>query len=161
MKRCEPQDVEDFDPVEAVFRIILPFLSHKAAVRLRALQKHEGVVISGSAAVQFFNGETYPDSDLDLYVNNSGASDVAQLLLESGYSYIPTFEGDLPILAAIENATVNPYAMPYPDVYSLHVSLIGVSHIFTFYDPNRLRSIQVIQVHHPIIELILRFHSSK
>jgi len=44
-------------------------------------------VISGSQALQFFDRDHYPGSDMDLYVRSSSAEDLGRWLLRDGYRY--------------------------------------------------------------------------
>lgn len=54
----------------------------------RQLQASAGILISGSTAVQFFQQESYPDSDLNLYVEHDHHVEFIRWLLEIGYGYV-------------------------------------------------------------------------
>ncbi|THU97434.1 hypothetical protein K435DRAFT_889097, partial [Dendrothele bispora CBS 962.96] len=57
--------------------------------QFRFLQYETGMLISGSAAVQFFDNTVYPGSDLDLYVEIGKVESVAEFLLEKDYRFEP------------------------------------------------------------------------
>ncbi|KIM24572.1 hypothetical protein M408DRAFT_26867 [Serendipita vermifera MAFF 305830] len=56
----------------------------------RILQARTGAIVSGSNALQFFEGLYYPDSDLDLYVPCRHAYDVAAWLRRNDYIFTVT-----------------------------------------------------------------------
>jgi len=47
------------------------------------------MIISGSAALQFFQRVLYPESDLDLYVDHRYRQPIALWLASIGYRYVP------------------------------------------------------------------------
>ena len=55
----------------------------------RVLQSRTGMLISGSFALQFIARETYPGSDLDLFVPSMSKTYVATWIAASGYEYKP------------------------------------------------------------------------
>jgi len=71
----------------SIDRILQPFFSSPAT--FRALQAKTGILISGSAAVQFFDRNFYPGSDLDLYLESRNVDDAIAYLKEEGYVYVP------------------------------------------------------------------------
>lgn len=71
--------------------LLAPYFSLPQIDYLRQLQAATGMLISGSTALQFFDRVIYPDSDLDLYVENGHdfCEKIRGWLLEVGYTYIP------------------------------------------------------------------------
>ena len=62
---------------------------HARARAFRSLQARTGMLVSGSAALQFFMRTTWPESDLDLYVHLRMRREVGRWLLDEGYRYTP------------------------------------------------------------------------
>ena len=58
----------------------------------RRLQAKTGCLVSGSAALQFFDRTCHPDGNLDIYVAKEHRLQVAELLLSEGYAFVPCKE---------------------------------------------------------------------
>ena len=71
-----------------VNRLLAPYFSDSLA--FRSLQARTGTLISGSTALQFFCEESWPGSDLDLYVPPQSKESVCRWVLGEGYMYKPT-----------------------------------------------------------------------
>ncbi|KAH8801895.1 hypothetical protein DL96DRAFT_1823440 [Flagelloscypha sp. PMI_526] len=63
----------------------LTFVDDQQIVELRRIQAVTNFVVSGSAAVQFFERVDYPNSDLDLYVEERHRSGLILFIEQSGY----------------------------------------------------------------------------
>ncbi|KJA24235.1 hypothetical protein HYPSUDRAFT_65725 [Hypholoma sublateritium FD-334 SS-4] len=72
-----------------VDRLLSRYFNTAEIIRFRELQYLTGALISGSTAVQFFDRDTYPDSDLDVYVEHKFSRVLAEWLVEVGYKYTP------------------------------------------------------------------------
>ncbi|KAK7014468.1 hypothetical protein VNI00_019346 [Paramarasmius palmivorus] len=57
--------------------------------RFRILRYTTGCLVSGSTALSFFERQTFPESDLDLYVDYRFAIFISDFLLSSGYVFEP------------------------------------------------------------------------
>jgi hypothetical protein len=70
------------------------FVSRPRALRAQLRETH--AIISGSFAVQFFDRDTYPDSDLDIYVERGDQSPglVEYLTMVEGYMLFKSIERD-------------------------------------------------------------------
>ncbi|PBK94470.1 hypothetical protein ARMGADRAFT_927447 [Armillaria gallica] len=73
----------------SLIRILLPFFSWPYLLLFVEMQKLTGLLISGSAALYFFNDQFYCLSDLDLYVDFDRRDAVIEFLLKAGYQYKP------------------------------------------------------------------------
>ncbi|KAH8801880.1 hypothetical protein DL96DRAFT_1475902 [Flagelloscypha sp. PMI_526] len=73
--------------VLTVDRIFSPFFTSQQIVELRRIQAVTNFVVSGSAAVQFFERVGYPNSDLDLYVEERHRSGLTLFIEQSGYEF--------------------------------------------------------------------------
>lgn len=60
----------------------------------QAVQAHTRAIIGGSTALSFFTGHNWPSSDLDLYIKERYAFDMATYLVGNGYQFVPRGEGD-------------------------------------------------------------------
>ncbi|TFK63286.1 hypothetical protein BDN72DRAFT_776064, partial [Pluteus cervinus] len=126
-----------------VDRILKPFFFEEERLRFRHLQEEIGVVISGSAALQFFDRVKFENSDLDLYVHMACASRLEEWLEDIGFSkkVVVAWTGN-----EIEDVGRNP-SMMYLDR--------SIAKITNFV---RLEAvIQVIAVRDTVIETILNF----
>ncbi|TFK61817.1 hypothetical protein BDN72DRAFT_734672, partial [Pluteus cervinus] len=126
-----------------VDRILKPFFFDDEVLPFRRLQEDLGVVISGSAALQFFDRVTFTGSDLDLYVHHARAPRLEKWLGEMGFC-------KKPVVAwtdnEIEDVSNNPFMM------YLDKSITSITNF------KRLGVVvQVITVHATVIETILNF----
>ncbi|KAI5896029.1 uncharacterized protein SCHCODRAFT_02663894 [Schizophyllum commune H4-8] len=60
----------------------------------QAIQARTCSIIGGSTALSFFTGHHWPTSDLDLYIKNEHALDMARYLERSGYRFVPRNQHD-------------------------------------------------------------------
>ncbi|KJA24233.1 hypothetical protein HYPSUDRAFT_538032 [Hypholoma sublateritium FD-334 SS-4] len=72
-----------------VDRLLSRYFSPAEINRFRELQYRTGALISGSTALQFFDSNTYPDSDLDVYVEHRFVRTLTDWLVDIGYKYTP------------------------------------------------------------------------
>ena len=133
----------------------------------RALQRRTGMLISGSFALQFFDRTTYPNSDLDLYVDARFAAEVVDWLLEEEYTFQsnrrhPTLEDALLSITKGVGEPLSDTAIlshQQGDAYGPP----GVITVITFNKIDSDSSVKIVQVMAALrtpIEVILRFHSS-
>ncbi|KAH8801906.1 hypothetical protein DL96DRAFT_1634551 [Flagelloscypha sp. PMI_526] len=76
--------------VFSVDRILSRFFTPEEIIELRRIQAETDFVISGSAAVQFFERISYPNSDLDLYIDEQQMEKLALFMEKSGYAFKKT-----------------------------------------------------------------------
>lgn len=121
----------------------------------RKLQARTGTLVSGSAALQFFDRSFYAESDLDVYVPKQFRKDVGRFLFDEGYKFVPNAKQDPDFWAAINH----PRVLDSTGIYAFR----GVSGVFTFEKEQSGKELKVqliVSVHSPM-EIILGFHSSK
>ncbi|KAF8900276.1 hypothetical protein CPB84DRAFT_1815433 [Gymnopilus junonius] len=135
----------------------------------RYYQSRTGMFISGSTALQFFNRETYPDSDLDIYVEHRYSRTIAFWLLSIGYSFVPRprfqdedLEEALRQNMAYDNVnfTVPAQASAFFESTSMGYFGRGVANVYNFTKSDPSRKIQLITAFHSPLEVILNFHST-
>ncbi len=90
-----------------VDRLLSRYFSPAEITHFRELQFVTGALISGSTALQFLDRDTYPDSDLDVYVQYRFIRLLTEWLVEIGYKYKPL--SDSTDMATLDAAfTANP-----------------------------------------------------
>ncbi|PIL37605.1 transcription factor [Ganoderma sinense ZZ0214-1] len=100
---------------------------HARARAFRSLQAATGTLVSGSAALQFFDRTVWPESDLDLYAYARHRREVGRWLLAEGYRFKPArFQHP-----SFEDEVKNCVASRPNGIYSMP----GVLAIFTFVKP--------------------------
>ena len=98
----------------SVNRLLLRFFTEVLAFRM--LQARTGTLITGSVALQFFDRDFYPSSDLDLCVHMRHRREIGRWLLQNGYRFVPASHQ----AAGFEEAAIEalsglggpPYGMP-------------------------------------------------
>ncbi|THU97428.1 hypothetical protein K435DRAFT_889093, partial [Dendrothele bispora CBS 962.96] len=138
--------------------------------QFRFLQHQTGMLISGSAALQFFDDTVYPGSDLDLYVNVGKAQLVMKFLVERGFTFQPgkkqpgNWEQALSEALEVgssDNEDKTPggdsddEAQDEWDGYPVTKDIVGV---FNFV--NRGKIVQIIASRQSPMGVILKFHST-
>ncbi|KZT06467.1 uncharacterized protein LAESUDRAFT_700278 [Laetiporus sulphureus 93-53] len=120
----------------------------------RSLQARTGTLISGSVALQFFDGTSFPASDLDLYVFMQHCGEVGLWLLAEGYSYVQGHSAHADFESALGDANDAPV-----EVYNIP----GVARVFTFAktppDGKELK-VQLIMAINVPMAVVLGFHST-
>lgn len=102
----------------------------------RSLQAQTGALISGSSALQFFDRETYEDSDLDVYLHPGHLKQIGAWLMEAeGYTYI-TENSNTPV-------TLQP-TLHHFDAFRLACNNLDhpISHPTPVFDPEIRRPIE-------------------
>ena len=122
----------------------------------RSMQAHTATIISGSAALQFFDRSFYPSSDLDLYVPVLGARKLACFIVDNGYTFVPHFGQKSLLRDALEES-----AMPLwmEDQYSATRGIAGVFGFTKISNGDEL-TIQMIVAFNATLDIILHYHSS-
>ncbi|KAF4566487.1 hypothetical protein EYR36_011914 [Pleurotus pulmonarius] len=164
--------------------ILEPFISLEHIPAFRRLQAESGLVISGSAALQFFTRVTYPESDLDLYVEYEHAFEVGKWLeWDVGctalnhhgepqpfyQTYFRWTASDVqhcrfpltkPCYTALPGSREN--AVPDDSSHSTrgNYSFKGIRAVVSFLSPDHSRKIQLIICRRNVMEVILGFHST-
>jgi len=142
-------------------------------IQFRRLQAATHCVVSGSTALQFFNREVYPDSDLDLYVDFRNALDVCQFILDDvarAYTFLPCGEQDRDFTAVLEDFVARG-TQHFSENQNINEGATGgygleqVLEVFSFVsrdEENRvLNKVQVVVTDlNPFVSM-LTFHSSK
>ena len=118
-----------------VDRLLSRYFTPAEILCFRELQCVTGALISGSTAVQFFDRETYPDSDLDVYVEHRYVRTLTDWLVKIGYKYKPL--SDAANMATLDAAfAANPPEQELP----LHPS---TGNIFAVQDYNKSSLISI------------------
>lgn len=165
--------------------ILEPFIPSEHIPAFRRLQGESGLVISGSVALQFFTRVTYPESDLDLYVEYAHAFEVGNWLERDVGCTAQNYHGkpqrfyqtyfdwtasdaqhhrfifQRPCHTALPGSGGN--AVPGDPAHSTrgNYSFKGIRAIVSFLSPVHSRKIQLIICRRNVMEVILGFHSSK
>ncbi|TFK69380.1 hypothetical protein BDN72DRAFT_945701 [Pluteus cervinus] len=126
-----------------VDRILKPFFFEEEVLPFRHLQEDLGVVISGSAALQFFDRVKFAGSDLDLYVHHSRAPRLMKWLEENGFC-------KKVIVAWTDNESEDVTRDPF--MMYLDKSIASITN-FKRFDA----VVQVIAVQTTVIETVLNF----
>ncbi|KAF9499597.1 hypothetical protein BDN71DRAFT_1441739 [Pleurotus eryngii] len=183
-----------YDEVQAYYHrnyslnpILEPFIPSRYIPAFRRLQKENGLIISGSAALQFFTRVTYPESDLDLYVEYARALEIGKWLESEvgctalnhqgeAHPFYRTFSryvtsdfnsGRLPSLEPCYTTLPGNRGSAAPadpahsgvDVAEDY-SFKGMRAVVSFLSPVSSRKIQLIICRRNIMEVISGFHST-
>ncbi|KAK7682829.1 hypothetical protein QCA50_014213 [Cerrena zonata] len=133
-------------------RILSRFLTSPLA--FRQMQARTGALLSGSAALQFFDRSYYPESDLDIYADFKHRIEVGEFLFKEGYEFKPEREQSHDFHTA-----VSAYQPPPFDNYEFK----GVCAVLTFikkWDDGKAVKAQMIVTKNNPMEAILGFHST-
>lgn len=120
----------------------------------RQLQARTGTLLSGSAALQFFDRSHYPESDLDIHVPLKYGIEVGEFLFKEGYKFKPERE-------QIDNFYEIVTTDRPPDAY---YEFKGLRVVLTFvkrWDDGTAVKAQMIVTKSTPMEAILGFHSSE
>ncbi|KAF9530862.1 hypothetical protein CPB83DRAFT_833883 [Crepidotus variabilis] len=121
----------------------------------RYLQSRTQAIISGSMALQFFERIEYPNSDLDIYVENDHKKEIIAWLLQIGY----LFESRRNKTLAEEMQLPPP---PKDDTIADASGYFGqgVTNVFNFSKDDPERRIQLITSYISPLRVIINFHST-
>ncbi|CAK5277957.1 unnamed protein product [Mycena citricolor] len=123
--------------------LLLPFFGSIAEVRrFRDMQAESGTIISGSMALQFFSRTRWPESDLDLYVEERSRHHPVRFLDACGYKHIARHRRDK-------------FLEMFDDYSSGEATIIDV---MDFKKGNK--KIQLIIASSPPMRIIVLFHST-
>ena len=138
-------------------KLLLRYFTDDQIEPFRLLQDKTGTLISGSAALQFFDRTFYEESDLDLFVSAPNTKELVYFIRNCGYSYVPRGGQDPDFDKAIATTTNGNRDFMGEDDYidSLGGGMTGV---WSFVRDNK--KIQVISVRHSPLAVVLTFHSS-
>jgi hypothetical protein len=148
----------------SINRILEPYFQSPDAFRI--LQSQTDTLISGSAALQFFDRSFYPESDLDLYVDLSYAKAVVTFLKQDGYSFRPSAhqyaspEDVLTLIANEEHFEYYGGSQTSEDPSQTSEDPSNVSGVLTFSKGEREVQVVTSRSRSPL-SLILEFHSSE
>ncbi|KAK7682806.1 hypothetical protein QCA50_014190 [Cerrena zonata] len=133
-------------------RILSRFFTSPLA--FRQLQARTGSLISGSAALQFFDRSYYPESDLDIYVPFKHRIEVGLFLFKEGYQFEPgrgQDDGFHATLSVDRRADFDEY-----DFRGVHAVLTFVKN---WVDGTATKAQMIVAISTPM-EAILGFHST-
>ena len=122
----------------------------------RLLQAYTGTIISGSTALQFFDRDFYPESDLDVYAPKAWGKEVGHFLLRAGYVFVPsqsqhhTFDGEMQ-----ERRVVDATA-----TYGNFRGIAGVFNFMKIAPGGTMLKVQLMVAVRSPMDVILRYHSS-
>lgn len=135
-------------------RIVSRFFSDPDA--FRSVQYITGTLISGSAALQFFDRSYYTGSDLDIYVHLRWTKGMGGWILDRGYRFAPG-KGQV---ANFHEAASDPKFLNNKACYIMR----GVAGVFNFLKESpsgEELKVQMIVAARSPMEIILNFHSSE
>ena len=129
----------------------------------RYLQSRSQMIISGSTALQFFERSIYPDSDLDIYVEERYKDMVAVWLVSIGYTF--RHRKWQPTLEVLESwkefLDVSPSDGPVLEPNSTDYMGQGIEDVYNFVRGDPEVKIQLITSSSSPLEIMLNYHSSK
>lgn len=126
----------------------------------RSIQASTGAVISGSNAIQFFDRSFYDTSDLDIFVGQSFAMEIARWLIESeGYFYRPFGSDNADIAKSLTFTPIGRNDINGRSLHSHEYRGTGMSRIFEFLREGN-KKIQLITTIVSPLHCILSFHST-
>ena len=139
-------------------RLLSRYLSDKEILELRCLQFSTGAIISGSTALQFLDRSFYPDSDLDIYVQQDYTQEIASWLETIGYKMLPR-EGSTKTnlqhtMAEMAELSDVPMIPPSSNIYPGSFAILEFSR---GYSENR---VQLMITEGSPVASVLHFHSS-
>jgi hypothetical protein len=121
----------------------------------RMLQAHDGIIISGSFALQFFARIHYPSSDLDLYVEYRHGFNLCTWLVSQGFICKSSSDFTKQYIAG-RNGSKLPY-----NAESYCYNSYGSGSIFTVLTFMRAgKQVQVITTKICVMNIILNYHLS-
>lgn len=140
--------------VFTVDRIICRYFED--TLSFRTMQSHTATIISGSAALQFFDRSCYPNSDLNLHVPMSGVDILFNYLLSNGYAFNPHVGQDFDLGRALAES-----ALPLW-VENGVITTRGIAGVFGFtkISEGRELRLEVVVAFHASLDIILHYHSS-
>ncbi|KIK58688.1 hypothetical protein GYMLUDRAFT_135532, partial [Collybiopsis luxurians FD-317 M1] len=139
----------------SVSQVLSRFFNADEITQFRVIQALTGLLISGSIALQFLQRESYPGSDLDLYVEHCFARIVGHFLMSLQYVFHPRTAQDSNFDIAITSIRLSGVeANPLHQYPAFHIA--GV---YDFTKGNDQR-IQLITAVFSPLDIILNFHST-
>ncbi len=146
----------------SLHKLLGRYFSDSEILEFRMLQFNTGMVISGSAALQFFNRIVYDESDLDLYVEHRYRKSIAVWLQHIGYEYAPHAKSTVKTLdQALSSAGPESTQIDIKITEGLATEFYDALLVLTFEKHRPYRKVQVITSILTPISKVLRFHSSK
>jgi hypothetical protein len=141
------------------------FFTAKEIIEFQKLQATTGTIISGSAAVQFFDRALYKDSDLDLYMQHQSARPMALWLQSIGYAFVPCKDSEF---QSLEMGLQKSIKLNTEDIYGIPIDIndepdkgyFDAVVVLDFKKTNH-PDIQLITSRGPPLEMVLDFHSSE
>ncbi|THU97394.1 hypothetical protein K435DRAFT_857616 [Dendrothele bispora CBS 962.96] len=142
-------------------------------MQFRVLQYELGMLISGSAALQFFDDSVYPESDLDVYIELDRGGErmerLGRFLMDRGYTFSPILDQPNDFYQALVDALVarslwaQGHGQQLEDAFQQFPQWEGyagngMAAIFNFAKGGK--HVQVITCRHTPLEVILHFHST-
>jgi len=128
------------------------------------------MLISGSSALQFFDGTVYPESDLGVYVELGRVELLAMFLFEKGYVFVPVMDQpedwEQAFFQALETRSSMTDTQHQINMMQLFPQWEGyagngMAAVFNFAKRGEeWKHIQVVTCRHTPLEVILHFHSS-
>ncbi|KAL1693252.1 hypothetical protein GGG16DRAFT_123367 [Schizophyllum commune] len=131
-------------------RALARFVPEEKVRAFREMQRITGAVISGSFALHFMGRFTWTVNDLDLYVEERCASDVAACLFGMGYAYEPRERQAGDFEEELEEVNNREYADNYP--------IDALKAAFNFKKGSVL--VQLLVTPSAVMEVVLQFHST-
>ncbi|KAJ3838630.1 hypothetical protein EV361DRAFT_797349 [Lentinula raphanica] len=139
-----------------VHHILSPYFTADQIDEFRLIQLETDFVISGSAALQFFDLSTFEDSDLDLYIIRAWDTIalLAGFLLGVGYDYAPRRNQPRSFQEAFE---ADDEGRNHP---GSNYNSRGTWGVYSFVRESDRKKIQIISCRSNLVQVILEFHST-
>ncbi|KAH8801874.1 hypothetical protein DL96DRAFT_1475866 [Flagelloscypha sp. PMI_526] len=143
-------------------RVFSPFFTPEQTIDLRKIQAKFSVVVSGSAAVQFFDRVKYRHSDLDLYVDLEAMRPLASFIESAGY----VFKNNVSQNPSLKTALAVLSDRNPPGYFGGHPAYNnpGIREVFSFEEElspgGETRHVQMIVSKGPVMAAIFEFHST-
>lgn len=138
-------------------KFLLRYFNKEDAASFRHIQACYGVIISGSSALQFMDRTSYPESDLDLYVEARYLDPLCRWLISRGYNYVPT-RGQVRYNQQVDRTLRSTHPRAPFSAARGEYNITGMVGVFNMKKQGRV--IQVIAARNAPLEVILSFHSS-
>ncbi|KIK56018.1 hypothetical protein GYMLUDRAFT_174917 [Collybiopsis luxurians FD-317 M1] len=135
-------------------QVLSQFFLDQEIIQFRVIQALTRMVISGSTALQFLQRESYPNSDLDIYVEHCFAHIVGHFLMSLHYTFDPQNNSRNNFDTAITAIHLRSEADPVHQY-----SLSHIARVYNFVKGANQR-IQLITAVFSPLDIILNFHST-
>ncbi len=133
---------------------LCPFFTLLQYKAFRVLQSITGLLIAGSSALQFMDRVRYPDTDLNLYVEQNFAADVHEFLVRIGYELVSPSDVAFPDINAASNTVASVIRHELEARQSLSYSGSTIIGSFHYRNTHGMRIVVKTTVFHPLLAIL-------